>query len=79
MKGGLGIICVVSFFSCSCPSTNECYHIVAAKMFWGMTVPCKSVKQNLSQLRKNSIKRREKRVVGKDHVQMMIQKVFFPH
>ncbi len=62
VKGGSGITRVVSLFpkvSCSCPSTNECYHIVAARMFLGMTVPCKSVKRNLSQLRKNSRTRRE--------------------
>ncbi len=40
---------------------NECYHIVAARIFLGMIVPCKSVKQNLSQLRENSRTRREKK------------------
>lgn len=40
--------------SCSCPSTTQCYHILAAKMSIGLeNVACKR-KINLTQLRRNT-------------------------
>ena len=48
--------------SCTCPSTSQCYHIIAARMFLGMedaiTPPTKI---NLTQLRRNTRKRKEKK------------------
>ena len=47
--------------SCTCPSTGECYHILAAKLSLGL--PCKpeSTTINLSQLRRNTRCRKEKK------------------
>ena len=42
---------------CSCPSTTECYHLIAAKMYLGIEETDKRQKFNLSQLRKHSRKR----------------------
>ena len=53
VKGESGATCVVTLFpkaSCGCPSMNECYHIMTARMFLGMAVPSKQTKWNLSQL-----------------------------
>ena len=64
VKGESGATRVVTLFpkaSCSCPSMNECYHIMTARMFLGMAVPTKQTKRNLSQLRKNTRTRREKK------------------
>ena len=65
VKGLSGNTRVVALFpkpSCSCPSTGECYHILAAKLSIGM--PCssdKKIKKHLSQLRRNARKRKEKK------------------
>jgi len=47
--------------SCTCPSTCECYHILAAKLSLGL--PCKpeGTTINLSQLRRNTRSRKEKK------------------
>lgn len=55
---------VVTLFpkeSCSCPSTTQCYHIMAAKMSIGQTDNTQPKTLNLSQLRKNSRSRKDKR------------------
>jgi len=39
---------------CSCPSTKECYHIMAAKMAIGKQEDVKRKTFSLTQLRKNS-------------------------
>ena len=39
---------------CSCSSTTQCYHILAAKMAIGQRDESKAKKINLTQLRKNS-------------------------
>ena len=49
VKGESGATRVVTLFpkvSCSCPSMNECYHIMTARMFLGMAVPSKQTKRN---------------------------------
>ena len=46
---------------CQCPSTNTCYHIIAAKMSIGMDTKDAKGKVNLTQLRKNSRKRVDKK------------------
>ena len=46
---------------CQCPSTNTCYHIIAAKMSIGMDTKDVKGKVNLTQLRKNSRKRVDKK------------------
>ena len=64
VKGLSGITRVVNLFpraSCSCPSTNECYHILAAKMIMGMSESSKPVRRNLTQLRKNTRSRKDKK------------------
>ena len=64
VKGLSGVTRVVTLFprtSCSCPSTGECYHILAAKMSVGMSVSSKPTTTNLTQLRKNSRSRKDKR------------------
>lgn len=46
----------------ACPSTVECYHILAAKMYLGMDEDAgKQKKINLTQLRRNSRKRKSKK------------------
>lgn len=50
--------------TCTCPSTKQCYHILAAKLYLGMEdTTSSSTKQKLSltQLRKNARKRKEKK------------------
>jgi len=47
--------------SCSCPATATCYHIMAAKMAVGMTVPdARMGTINLMQMRRNKWKRTDK-------------------
>ena len=55
---------VVTLFpkeTCSCPSTTQCYHILAAKMSIGQHSEDGKRQINLSQLRKNSRPRSQKR------------------
>ena len=47
--------------TCSCPSTTQCYHIKAAKMSVGQDSLSGRRQLNLSQLRKNSRNRSEKK------------------
>ena len=46
--------------TCSCPSTTECYHILAAKMAIGTQEDSKRGTLNLTQLCKNSRPRNSK-------------------
>ena len=50
--------------SCSCPSTIQCYHILAAKMCIGMESDSQKGKINLTQLRRNVRSRTEKNQAG---------------
>lgn len=55
---------VVTLFpkeTCSCPSTTQCYHILAAKMALGQKDDHEKRKVNLTQLRKNSRSRNSKK------------------
>ena len=56
---------VVTLFpreTCSCPSTSQCYHILAAKMCIGQDDMSTGKKRlNLTQLRKNARSRKEKK------------------
>ena len=64
VKGLSGVTRVVTLFpraSCSCPSTGDCYHILAVKLNVGMSVSTKPVQRNLTQLRRNTRSRKEKR------------------
>ena len=47
--------------TCQCPSTSLCYHIVATKMSIGMSQGMPNEKVNLTQLRRNSRKRLDKK------------------
>ena len=49
--------------TCTCPSTTQCYHILAAKMSIGFDDDSKTPKKkiNLTQLRRNARSRREKK------------------
>ena len=47
--------------TCSCPSTGTCYHIIAAKMSLGVSFANEPTKRNLTQLRRNTRKRQEKK------------------
>lgn len=47
--------------TCTCPSTSECYHIIAAKMSLGMQPKQTKSVVNLSQLRRNTRSRKEKK------------------
>lgn len=47
--------------NCTCHSTGECYHIVAAKINLGMNVGQTTNVANLTKLRRNSKKKKEKR------------------
>ena len=46
--------------TCTCPSTTQCYHILAAKLCIGQGEGNKPKKLNLTQLRRNARSRREK-------------------
>lgn len=65
VKGLSGHTRVVSLFPklrCSCPSMNDCYHIIAAKRCIGMPTSSRKRSQlSLSQLRRNTRSRKEKR------------------
>lgn len=64
VKGLSGVTRVVTLFprpSCSCPSTGECYHILAAKLIMGMSVSTKPTRKNLTQLRRNTRSKKDKK------------------
>lgn len=64
VKGSSGITRIVTVFpkpTCSCPSTTDCYHILAVKLSLGMEVTESHKKRNLTQLRRNTRSRKEKR------------------
>ena len=63
VKGTSGIVRVVTLFpkaSCSCPSTGDCYHILAVQRSVGVEGK-KEVQHNLSRLRANTRSRRDKK------------------
>ena len=61
MKGTSGTTRVVTLKeTSSCPATVECYHLLAVQMSLGMT-ELKKLKYNLTQLRKNTKSRKDKR------------------
>ena len=47
--------------TCTCPSTGECYHIISARMSLGMQPKQTETVVNLSQLRRNTRSRKEKK------------------
>lgn len=47
--------------SCTCPSSTQCYHILAAKMSIGMEEKQSHGKINLTQLKRNARPRRNKK------------------
>ncbi len=47
--------------SCTCPSTNRCYHVLAVRMSIGLEDINSRRKVNLTQLRRNVRSRREKK------------------
>ena len=65
VKGLSGTTRVVTLFpkqSCSCPAMGDCYHLVAAKLCVGMHMSSnKEAKVSLSQLRRNTRSRNEKK------------------
>ena len=64
VQGSKGIKYAVTLFpkeTCLCPSTGECYHILAAKLSVGMPSSTQPKTINLSQLKRNSRKRSDKR------------------
>ena len=64
VKGSSGNTRVVTIFpqeSCSCPSKSGCYHIMAVKMSIGVDLVDKPSTRNLTQLRKNTRSRKDKR------------------
>ena len=74
VKGISGVTRVVTLFpwpSCSCPSTGECYYILAAKLIMGMSVSTKPARRNLTQLWWNTRNKKDKKVAGKSHDQRM--------
>ena len=57
VKGLSGEVRVVSLFpteKCSCPASNICCHIIAAKLSIGINFTEKLNKRNLTQLRKKN-------------------------
>lgn len=46
--------------TCSCPSTSQCYHLIAVKMSLGMPYS-KQKRVNLTQLRMNTRKKGQKK------------------
>lgn len=66
VKGTSATVRTVTMFpkaTCSCPSMCECYHILAVKLSLGMVAKEKSKKEllNLTQLRKNTRSRKERK------------------
>jgi hypothetical protein len=64
IEGSRGDSYAVKLFpneKCQCPATNTCYHIIAAKMSIGMDPHNVKGKVSLTQLRKNSRKRVDKK------------------
>jgi hypothetical protein len=64
VQGSKGDKYAVSLFpkeKCQCPSTSTCYHIIAAKLSVGMDDGYRERTYNLSQLRRNSRKRTDKK------------------
>lgn len=64
VKGTSGTTRVVTIFpkeSCSCPSKSGCYHIMAVKMSVGVELVDKPTTRNLTQLRKNTRSKKDKR------------------
>ena len=64
IEGSRGEKYVVSLFprdKCQCPSTGECYHILAAKMSVGISGDTKKKVMSLTQLKRNSRKRADKK------------------
>lgn len=64
VKGTSGIVRVVTLFpkeTCSCPSMGHCYHLLATRLSVGITEPKKNVRHNLTQLRKNTRGRNDKK------------------
>ena len=64
VEGSKGDKYAVTLFpkeSCGCPSTGECYHILAAKMSVGMPGRNQNKVINLTQLKRNSRKRVDKK------------------
>ena len=64
VKGSKEVKRIVTIYpkeTCSCPSTGECYHILAAKISLGMAPKQEKVECNLTTLRKNGRPKREKR------------------
>lgn len=65
VKGTSGVTRVVTLYpqeTCSCPSTSECYHILATKYSIGIQpTPKQRPGFNLSQLRRNTRSRRDKK------------------
>ena len=63
VKGSCGERYAISLFPkerCQCPSTGQCYHIIAAKMSIGMPDVAGKRVINLTQLKRNSRKRLDK-------------------
>jgi len=64
IKGTSGTSHAVKLFpkeSCSCPSTSRCYHIIAARISIGLQCDDYKKNINLTQLRKNTRSRVEKK------------------
>ena len=64
VKGSSGVPRVVTLFpkhTCSCPSTGECYHILAVQMSIGVEKEQKPSRRNLTQLRKNTRTKTDKK------------------
>ena len=56
------VITVFPHETCSCPAKSNCYHILAVRKSLGLTVAKeKLINRNLSQLRKNTRAKKEKR------------------
>ncbi|SMN01976.1 hypothetical protein SPONN_283 [uncultured Candidatus Thioglobus sp.] len=64
VKGSSGTTRVVTLFpkeSCSCPSTGDCYHRLAVRLCLGMATTKTKAQHNLTQLRKKTRNRNEKK------------------
>ena len=74
VKGLSGVTRVVTLFprpSCSCPSTAECYHILAAKLIMGMSVSTSQQERTWLSFRGTQGAKRTRRAAGKSHEQRM--------
>jgi uncharacterized Zn finger protein len=80
IQGKVYAVTLLSKETCQCPSTTQCYHILATKMCIGDGIDTKPRVVNLRMVAKRNLKRNDKKSGKRSHVRMtMITPKFFQH